>query len=158
VSRHRFRLSDLDATAVLARRIARGLRPGATLAIDGSLGAGKTTLVRFLVAELGGDPTSVASPTYTLLHRYDADLPVWHVDAYRLSGDEELAELGIDELGEGGIVCVEWAERCPGLGCDGGIWHLHLGREGEHERSAELSVPEGETFEPRDDDQGRPRP
>src|SRR5688572_22301747 len=104
-------LADEAATQRLGRLLAGSLQMGDLIALDGPLGAGKTTLVRALVEELGGDPVEVSSPTFTLLNRYDARLPVVHVDAYRLQGPGALAGLGFDELAEDGIGIVEWADR-----------------------------------------------
>jgi tRNA threonylcarbamoyladenosine biosynthesis protein TsaE len=104
-------LPDLDATRRLAMRLAADLEAGETLLLDGPLGSGKTTLVRFLVEGLGGDPAQVLSPTFTLLHQYSARLPVVHVDAYRLDGPGGLAGLGFEELAEPGIGVIEWAAR-----------------------------------------------
>jgi tRNA threonylcarbamoyl adenosine modification protein YjeE len=104
-------LPDPEATRALAERLAAALGPGDVLCLDGPLGAGKTTLVRFLVAALGGDPGQVASPTFTLLNRYAARVPVIHVDAYRLPGPAGLAGLGFDELADDAIGVIEWSER-----------------------------------------------
>ena len=104
-------LPDEAAVAALAGRIAAAVRPGDRLALDGPMGAGKTTFVRHLVAALGGDPTLVASPTYTLLHQYEARIPVIHVDACRLERASQLAALGFDELCQDAVACVEWAAQ-----------------------------------------------
>lgn len=107
----RVELPDESCVADLARRVAPHLRPGDRIALDGPMGAGKTTFVRHLVAALGGDATCVASPTYTLLHRYESVPPVIHVDACRLSSPGQLAALGFDELCEDAIAAVEWAAQ-----------------------------------------------
>lgn len=104
-------VGDAEQLGALARRLAPQLARGDVIALCGPLGAGKTTLVRALVAALGGDPERVSSPTFTLVHHYQAEPPVVHVDAYRLTGADELADLGFDELREGHVACVEWAER-----------------------------------------------
>lgn len=104
-------LPDETATIRLAGEVAGSLQAGDVIALDGPLGAGKTTFARALVAALGGDPGLVASPTFTLLHRYDARLPVIHVDAYRLRSPGELRGLGFDELRDEAVAVVEWAER-----------------------------------------------
>ncbi len=104
-------LPDEAAMAGLARRLAPHLQAGDRLAVDGPMGAGKTTFVRHLVAALGGDATCVTSPTYTLLHRYESTPPVIHVDACRLNTPGQLAALGFDELCADAVAVVEWAER-----------------------------------------------
>jgi tRNA threonylcarbamoyladenosine biosynthesis protein TsaE len=100
-------------TWAFAAQLAPRLRRGDVVALDGPLGAGKTTFVRALVAALGGDPALVASPTYTLMHCYQATLPLVHVDAYRLAACADLDALGFAELVEDGLGCVEWADRLP---------------------------------------------
>jgi tRNA threonylcarbamoyl adenosine modification protein YjeE len=104
-------LPEESAVAGLARRIAVHVRRGDRIALDGPMGAGKTTFVRHLVAALGGDATCVASPTYTLLHRYESDPPVIHVDACRLTSPGQLTALGFDELCEDAVAAVEWAAQ-----------------------------------------------
>lgn len=104
-------LPDEAATAAFAVHLARQLRPDDRLALDGAMGSGKTTFVRHLVQALGGDATCVASPTYTLLHRYESRPPVIHVDACRLHSPAQLAALGFDEACAGGIAVVEWAAQ-----------------------------------------------
>ena len=105
---------NLDATADVARRLAAMLTPGACVTLEGQLGAGKTTLVRFLVEALGGDPRDVSSPTYVLLHAYATPrLTVYHLDAYRVGGADDLEAIGFAELLEqpDAVTVVEWASR-----------------------------------------------
>jgi tRNA threonylcarbamoyl adenosine modification protein YjeE len=133
---------DEAATKRLGRLLAGSLQAGDVIALDGPLGAGKTTLVRELVAELGGEPTEVSSPTFTLLNRYEARLPVVHVDAYRLQGAAGLAGLGFDELAEDGIGIVEWAERVLDALPPERTWRLTLAHRADG-RDAHLSPPPG---------------
>ena len=102
-----------EETAALGRRLGLLLYPGAVLALDGPLGAGKTHLVRGIAEGLGvHDLTAVCSPTYTLIHEYAARLPIYHFDAYRLAGPAAFTDLGVDEYFQAGGVClIEWAER-----------------------------------------------
>jgi len=80
--------------------------------LTGELGAGKTAFVRGLARGLGVDPGEVASPTFVLLTSYAGRLTLHHADLYRLAGDGDEWELGLDELpGPGGVLAVEWAER-----------------------------------------------
>lgn len=109
-------LPDEVATGRLAMDLAAMLRPGDLVALDGDLGAGKTTLARALIRELAGDPElEVPSPTFTLMQTYD--LPrhrVVHADLYRLSDASELDELGWQEQTDGAVTLVEWPERAEG--------------------------------------------
>jgi tRNA threonylcarbamoyladenosine biosynthesis protein TsaE len=78
----------------------------------GELGTGKTAFVRGLARGLGADPEEVASPTFVLLTSYPGRLTLHHADLYRLRGDGDERELGLEELpGPRGILAVEWAER-----------------------------------------------
>jgi len=106
-------ISDLAATEALGRRLGELLFPGAVLALVGQLGAGKTHLTRAIAEGLGvRNPAAVNSPTFVLIQEYPARLPIYHFDAYRLSGPREFAELGVDEYFRGDGVCiVEWADK-----------------------------------------------
>ena len=108
-------LDDVAATERLARALAPGLRAGDLVALDGGLGAGKSTFARALIAErlaATGRAEDIPSPSYTLVQTYDlGDCTLWHADLYRLSTAEELAELGLDEAFSEAICIVEWAGR-----------------------------------------------
>ena len=106
-------LRGLGATQRLAESVAAVVRPGDVLGLDGDLGAGKTTFVRYLARALGVT-TPVTSPTFTLANIYEtgSTLVIHHIDAYRLEGDADAEDLALAELFDsGGIVVVEWAER-----------------------------------------------
>jgi tRNA threonylcarbamoyladenosine biosynthesis protein TsaE len=109
-------LGDLQATQAFGHRLGALLFGGAVVALVGPLGAGKTFLVRAVAEGLGvPDSRVVTSPTFVLIQEYQARLPIYHFDAYRLPGDAEFAELGAHEYLEGHGVClVEWADRVPG--------------------------------------------
>lgn len=95
----------------LGERIGRLLWPGAVLALEGTLAAGKTTLTKGIARGLDIDE-EVTSPTFTLISEYPGRLPLYHMDAYRLSGSDEFADLGTDDLLYGQGVCVvEWSEK-----------------------------------------------
>jgi tRNA threonylcarbamoyladenosine biosynthesis protein TsaE len=108
-------LPSLAATKELGRRLAERLFPGAVVALIGPLGAGKTQLVRAIAEGLGiPDARIVSSPTFVLIQEYEARLPIYHFDAYRLRGESEFDELGAHEYFQGAGVClVEWADRVP---------------------------------------------
>jgi tRNA threonylcarbamoyladenosine biosynthesis protein TsaE len=92
--------------------VAALLFPGSVLGLIGPLGAGKTHLVRAIVEGLGGDGRQVSSPTFALIHEYQARLPVYHFDTYRLPDEAAFADLGVSEyFGGEGVCLVEWADR-----------------------------------------------
>jgi tRNA threonylcarbamoyladenosine biosynthesis protein TsaE len=99
-----------EATEEAAARLARHLRRGDLLLLEGEMGAGKTTFVRGLASGLGvaGD---VMSPTFQLVRVYPGPVQLAHVDLYRLADAAEVADLGLDELLDDGAVVVEWGER-----------------------------------------------
>ena len=112
-------------TLAIGRRLGAALAAGDVIALVGPLGAGKTHLTKGIAEGAGvADAREVNSPTFVLVNEYAARLPIYHVDAYRLSGEEELAALGFAEMCSGaGAVIVEWADRVPGvLPAD----HLHI--------------------------------
>ncbi len=102
-------------TERLAHALAAVLEAGDVVALEGTLGAGKTRLVRGLAAALHADRSFVSSPTFGLVQHYDGDLPLIHIDAYRLSGDEEFQRMGGIELFDiESVTLIEWSERIPG--------------------------------------------
>jgi tRNA threonylcarbamoyladenosine biosynthesis protein TsaE len=107
---------DLAATETLGRALGRVLTPGSVIALNGPLGAGKTHLVRAVAEGLDVvNPAAVNSPTFVLIQEYPARLPMFHFDAYRLSGEGEFLALGVDEyFAAGGVCLIEWAEKVAG--------------------------------------------
>ena len=105
-------LPDLAATEALATRAAALAQPGDAILLEGPLGAGKSAFCRaFLRAATGKPALEVPSPSFTLVQGYELPRgPAHHFDLYRLSGPEELEELGWQEAREG-IVLVEWPDR-----------------------------------------------
>ena len=103
-----------EETEALAARLARALGPGDIVAVSGELGAGKTTFVRGAARALGV-VGPVSSPTFTIGHRYEASVPVAHLDLYRIAGldPEEWGDL--EPYFDGTVAFVEWPEH-------GGDW------------------------------------
>ena len=102
-----------EETMLLGREIARLLKPPCLVLLEGDLGAGKTTLVKGIVAGLGAaSEDEVTSPTFTLVHEYGPAGSVYHADLYRIEGVRDLATLGLDELSsQTATVLIEWGEK-----------------------------------------------
>ena len=108
--------SSPGETVSLAEDLAASLKGGSVVALVGPLGSGKTVFVKGLAAGLGLAPGAAVSPTFTLINEYDGDVPLYHVDLYRLQSRAEVDELGLEEYFDGrGIVAVEWAEKAAHL-------------------------------------------
>ena len=94
-----------DETVGFGRRLGKLLRPGDVIALYGDLGAGKTTLTRGIADGLGLK-ADIHSPTFTLIHEHPGAIPLYHVDLYRLSSEDEVEALGLDEYLYGDGVTV----------------------------------------------------
>jgi tRNA threonylcarbamoyladenosine biosynthesis protein TsaE len=125
------------ATEDAAARLARHVRRGDLVLLEGEMGAGKTTFVRGLARGMGvaGD---VMSPTFQLVRVYRGPLQLAHVDLYRVSDAAELGDLGLDELLDQGAVVVEWGER---LG-EPGATRIHIEVLDEHRRRLRIDPPD----------------
>jgi tRNA threonylcarbamoyladenosine biosynthesis protein TsaE len=100
---------DAQETESLGAALGKTLRAGDVVVLTGDLGAGKTTFAKGVARALGvREP--VTSPTFTIVQEYDGDLPVAHVDVYRLERVQELHDLGFEELLDGRVVLIEWGE------------------------------------------------
>jgi tRNA threonylcarbamoyladenosine biosynthesis protein TsaE len=130
-------------TERLGQALAEVVGPGVVIGLVGTLGAGKTRLVRALAEALEVDPGAIASPTFVLIHEYRGRLPIYHFDAYRLDGPDDFDALGAsDYWSEGEGVClIEWADlvvdRLPRS-----TWWVRIEVDGPTGRSARLESPE----------------
>jgi tRNA threonylcarbamoyladenosine biosynthesis protein TsaE len=104
----------------LGGALSAALPTSATIALCGTLGAGKTRLVQAIAAACGIPREEVVSPTFVLCHEYHGNRTIYHLDAYRLTGAEELRALGIDEyFSADALTIIEWADRIlPALPAD----------------------------------------
>lgn len=95
-------------TTQFGEKLAKFLNPGDVITLDGDLGAGKTTFSKGLAKGLDVKRT-VNSPTYTIVKEYRGRLPFYHMDVYRLEGQEE--DIGFEEYFNGeGVSVVEWSQ------------------------------------------------
>lgn len=102
-----------EETIQLGKNLAKAIPPGSCLALIGKLGAGKTTLVKGLAEGLQIEG-QIVSPTFLLIKEYtNGRLPLYHIDAYRISQPQELVEVGVEDylLRAEGITVIEWAEK-----------------------------------------------
>jgi tRNA threonylcarbamoyl adenosine modification protein YjeE len=119
---------SLSEMATWGRAFALALPAGAIVALHGELGAGKTTLVRAMCEALGvSDLSQVTSPTFAIVHEYEsASGLIVHADLYRLRREEELEQLGWDELlSRAARAFVEWPDRAGAM-LPPDAWHLAL--------------------------------
>ena len=106
----RYELADLADTQALAARVAAQLRAGDVIILTGDLGAGKTTFTQAMAKALG-ITAPITSPTFVLArhHNHPADgLNLVHVDAYRITGADELASLDLETWLTDSVVVIEW--------------------------------------------------
>ncbi len=107
-----YKSNSLEETKIIAQKVAKGLKKGTTILLRGDLGAGKTTFTGFLCEALGVEDV-VSSPSFTIVKEYYAkDFKIYHIDLYRLSSEEELIEIGFDEImnDENSVKIIEWPD------------------------------------------------
>ena len=104
-----------DETISLGERLGKQLAPGDVIALYGDLGAGKTTLTKGIAVGLGL-AADIHSPTFTLIHEHPGAIPLYHVDLYRLSSEQEVETLGLEEyIYRDGVTVIEWANTTRSL-------------------------------------------
>lgn len=109
---------DLGAAERIGAAIGAGLIAGDVVLLSGDLGAGKTTLARAML-KARGLAGEAPSPTFAIVQPYappEVDLPIAHVDLYRIEDSDELIELGLDDYLYDGALLIEWPERLGGEG------------------------------------------
>ncbi|MFW5727170.1 MAG: tRNA (adenosine(37)-N6)-threonylcarbamoyltransferase complex ATPase subunit type 1 TsaE [Spirochaetia bacterium] len=103
--------ASAEETICLGTRIGSLLKAGDVITLHGSLGCGKTTIVKGFARALSIDE-EITSPSFTLISEYEGKLPLYHMDLYRIDGIEEFEMLGAEELLYGrGVSVIEWAEK-----------------------------------------------
>jgi len=111
-----FEVSSVEETWAIARELAKELKPGDVVCLEGDLGAGKTTFTQGLAAALGV-PGRVTSPTFCIVQEHQSsDVLFVHMDLYRLHGEEDVEAIGWEDyLARGAIFAIEWPERAGSL-------------------------------------------
>ena len=108
---------NAEETKELAQSFSHCLQGGDVVALQGTLGSGKTVFVKGLALGLGlSNPDEVKSPTFVIMHVYPTKIPLNHFDLYRLEEAKELEAIGFEDFvsDSRAITCVEWAERGVG--------------------------------------------
>jgi len=127
-----------EETIALGRKLAPTLKSARMVILRGSLGAGKTTLVKGIAEGLhAASPDDVTSPTFTLIHEYRGpEVNLYHVDLYRVDTQRELDTLGLDELfaEDGTVVLLEWGEKFKRFEQERDV-EISLERQGEQDRT-----------------------
>ncbi len=99
-----------DDMVKLGNRFGEIAKPGMVISLRGSLGAGKTVFARGVARSLGIEE-AIVSPTFTLVQEYDGKLPMYHMDLYRITSQEDFEMIGgEDMLYSNGICLIEWSE------------------------------------------------
>lgn len=129
--------ASAEETMALGEKMAERLGTGDIVALYGDLGTGKTHLVKGIARALGVPERRVSSPTFTIVHEYEGDLPIYHIDAYRVQHVDEFYELGYEDYFYGdGLCLIEWPARIEPLLPDVAI-RLRLTHQGGDRRRIE---------------------
>jgi tRNA threonylcarbamoyladenosine biosynthesis protein TsaE len=135
--------TDSEGTSQFAARLAGLLLPGDVIALEGDLGAGKTTFTKGLAKGLEIKKT-VNSPTFTIIKEYKGKLPLYHMDVYRVA--DAFEDLGFDEYFEGdGVTVVEWAHLIEEQLPQERLTIFLYREEGDHRKM--VLVPKGKRYE-----------
>ena len=103
--------SSEQETRELGKRMSQQVTPGTVISLRGSLGAGKTVFAKGFAEGLG-ITEAIVSPTFTLVQEYDGRLKLYHLDLYRLSGEDEFESMGGEDfLYSDGVALIEWSEK-----------------------------------------------
>lgn len=131
-----------EETIARGRELTAALKPPALILLSGDLGAGKTTMTKGIASGLGAaDEEEVTSPTFTLVHKYNRGVRVYHVDLYRIGDFHDLETLGLEDIfAERAIVIVEWPNKLT-LRTDWPVVRVHLDHIAEDERRITIDDP-----------------
>lgn len=139
-----FAAADEAGTDALGAALAALLPPRMTIALHGTLGAGKTRLVQAVAVACGIDRRDVLSPTFVLGQHYRGSRRIHHFDLYRLKDEDELESLGLEEYFESpALTFVEWADKFPAFLPEERL-EITIRVTGETSRSFELTPHGGE--------------
>lgn len=119
-----FDINILDETKKLGLILGQIANPGDVICLEGDLGAGKTTLTQSIAIGVGvGREQYVTSPSFAILHEYLGRIPFFHMDFYRLGGEDEVIDLGFEDYFYAeGLTVIEWPSRAYDVIPEGSLW------------------------------------
>lgn len=101
-----------DETEAIGFKIGKILKAGDVVGLYGELGAGKTTMVKGIARAFGIDRRDVTSASFTIIAEYQSSTPFFHIDLYRISGNDDLYGTGISDcITDDSVSVIEWAEK-----------------------------------------------
>lgn len=104
-----------DETQKIGYEVAEKIKKGDVISLTGSLGAGKTVFAKGFAKQLG-IKEAIVSPTFTLVQEYDGREKMYHLDLYRLSGEDEFESMGGEDfLYSDGVTLIEWSEKIESM-------------------------------------------
>lgn len=104
-----------DETQKIGYEVAEKIKKGDVISLTGSLGAGKTVFAKGFAKQLGIEE-AIVSPTFTLVQEYDGRMKMYHLDLYRLSGEDEFESMGGEDfLYSDGVTLIEWSEKIESM-------------------------------------------
>lgn len=111
-----------EETQEVGKKLGAILPSGSVIALSGSLGAGKTVLVKGVAKALNINE-AIVSPTFTIVQEYDGSMMLHHLDLYRLSGEDEFESMGGEDfLYTKGLTFIEWSEKIESMLPDNTIY------------------------------------
>ena len=132
-----------EETIEIAQNFESEKFPNMIICLDGDLGSGKTLFTKGIASALG-IKDNITSPTFTIVKEYEGELPLYHMDVYRLDGNTD--GVGIEEyFNAGGVVIIEWASTIKDI-LPSDRLDIKIKSLGENKRSIHL-IPHGKKYE-----------
>lgn len=120
-------LETLEKTQLLGKLLGEYAIPGDVYCLDGDLGAGKTTLTQAIAKGLAvPENYYITSPTFNILHEYPGRIPLYHMDLYRIEGEDGVIDMGLEEFFYlKGLTVIEWSRKAQQILPDNSL-SLHI--------------------------------
>lgn len=133
-------LRSLVDSETFGRLIGESSCEGDVIFLSGTLGAGKTTLTGFIAQGLGIQDKYITSPSFSLMNQYFGRMPLYHIDCYRLEGEDDVEGSGIiDYIVADGLTVIEWPDRLGSLTPDNRL-EINLNSGQNEERFVTLTA------------------